>query len=79
MVLNPGEENGNPLDYFCLGNPTDRGAWWATCHWVTESDTTERLYNNDIEAVMFEFGKVFIIRRHYQVVDNNTNTNLYYM
>ena len=44
-----------------------------------ESDTTERLYNNDIEAVMFEFGKVFIIRRHYQVVDNNTNTNLYYM
>ena len=25
----PGEENGNPLQNFCLGNPMDRGAWWA--------------------------------------------------
>ena len=28
----PGEENANPLQYSCLGNPTDRGAWWATAH-----------------------------------------------
>ena len=28
----PGEGNGNPLQYACLGNPTDRGAWWATVH-----------------------------------------------
>ena len=28
----PGEENGNPLQYPCLGNPMDRGAWWATVH-----------------------------------------------
>ena len=33
--------NGNPLQYFCLGNPMDRGAWWATVHWVTESHMTE--------------------------------------
>ena len=26
----PGEENGNPLLYSCLGNPMDRKAWWAT-------------------------------------------------
>ena len=26
----PGEENGNPLQYTCLGNPMDRGAWWVT-------------------------------------------------
>ena len=26
----PGEGNGNPLQYSCLGNPMDRGAWWAT-------------------------------------------------
>ena len=26
----PGEGNGNPLQYVCLGNPMDRGAWWAT-------------------------------------------------
>ena len=29
----PGEENGNPLQYFCLGN---RGAWWATVHGVAK-------------------------------------------
>ena len=35
----PGEGNGNPLQYSCLENPLDRGAWWATVHGVTkESD-----------------------------------------
>ena len=33
--------NVNPLQYCCLGNPIDRGAWRATVHGVTESDTTE--------------------------------------
>jgi len=28
----PGEENGNPLQYSCLENPMDRGAWWTTVH-----------------------------------------------
>ena len=37
----PGEGNGNPLQYSCLENPMDRGAWWATVHGVTKvSDTT---------------------------------------
>ena len=35
----PGEGNGNPLQYSCLGNPTDRGAWRATVHGVTKSQT----------------------------------------
>ena len=39
----PGIENGNPLQYSCLGNPLDRRAWRATDHVVTESDTTEWL------------------------------------
>ena len=29
------EGNGNPLQYSCLGNPMNRGAWWATIHGVT--------------------------------------------
>ena len=31
-----GEGNGNPLQYSCLGNPMDRGAWWATVHGVAK-------------------------------------------
>ena len=36
----PGEGTGNRLQYCCLGNPMDRGAWQATVHGVTESDMT---------------------------------------
>ena len=35
----PGEGHGYPLQYSCLGNPMDRGAWWATVHGVTKSWT----------------------------------------
>jgi len=33
----PGGGHGNPLQYACLENPTDRGAWWATVHGVAKS------------------------------------------
>ncbi|CAI9165511.1 unnamed protein product [Rangifer tarandus platyrhynchus] len=33
----PGEGNGNPLQYSCLENPMDGGAWWATVHGVAKS------------------------------------------
>ena len=35
----PGESHGNPLQYSCLENSMDRGAWWATVHRVTQSQT----------------------------------------
>ena len=35
----PGEGNGNLLQYSCLENPMDRGAWWAVVHGVAESQT----------------------------------------
>ena len=35
----PGGGNCNPLQYSCLGNPMERGAWWATGHGVTRSQT----------------------------------------
>ena len=37
----PGEGNGNPLQYSCLKNSMDIGAWQATAHGASESDTTE--------------------------------------
>ena len=33
--------NGNPLQYSCLGNPMERGAWWATVHRISELDKTK--------------------------------------
>ena len=35
----PGDGNGNPLQYSSLGNPMDRGAWWAIVHGVAKSQT----------------------------------------
>ena len=36
---NPGEGNGTPLQYSCLENPRDRGAWWAAVYGVAQSRT----------------------------------------
>ena len=35
----PGEGNGNPLQYSCLENPMDGGAWWAAVHGVAKCRT----------------------------------------
>ena len=40
----PGLGNGNPLQYSCLGNPMDRGAWWGYSPWTSkESDRIEHV------------------------------------
>ena len=45
----PGEGIGNPLQYPCLENLMDRGAWWAAVHGVAKSRTTERLTHTFIQ------------------------------
>ena len=63
----PGEGNGNPLQYSCLENPTDRGTWWATSprdH--KELDTTQQLSTSTrerrlVNAVFFFFKQIQIL------------------
>ena len=40
----PGKWNGYPLQYSCLENSIDRGAWWTTVHGVAESDSAEHMF-----------------------------------
>ena len=48
-----GEGNGNPLQYSCLGNPMDRGAWGAIVHGITkESNATEQLKQNNKKMLL---------------------------
>ena len=44
----PGGGHGNPFQYHCLDKPLDRGAWWATVHRVTGSDTTEATEQHEL-------------------------------
>ena len=39
FLANDGEGNGNPLQYYCLENPRDGGAWWAAVYGVAQSQT----------------------------------------
>ena len=47
----PGEGNGYPLQYSCLGNPMDRGAWWAIVHGVAKSQT--RLSDSEHTVILW--------------------------
>ena len=66
----PGEENGNPLQYSCLGNPMDRGAQWATVHGVTKSQTWVSdkhlgisLERREAQRVLFTYRRIIELRK----------------
>ena len=52
-----GEGNGNPLQYSCLEIPMDRGAWWATVHWVTKSQARLKQLSTHTGEVFWAQGK----------------------
>ena len=56
----PGGGHGNPLQYSYLENSMDRGAWWVTVHWVTESDMTEQ----PTHTVSYKYYSINIIHRN---------------
>ena len=51
----PGEGNGNPLQYSCLENPMDRGAWWATVHGVAKSRTQLSDFTHSLTHCLIKF------------------------
>ena len=53
----PGEGNGNPLQYSCLENPMDRGAWWATLHGVTRSRTQLKRLSRHARCLLWRCGQ----------------------
>ena len=56
------EEMGNPLQYPCLGNPRDRGAWWVRTHGVAkEPDTTQQINNNTIYIATIYMPSVYLL------------------
>ena len=46
----PGGGHGNPLQYSCLENPMDRGAWWATVHGVSKSQTWLNMHAHELRG-----------------------------
>ena len=57
-----GEGNGTPLQYSCLENPMDGGAWYAAAHGVAELDMTERLHFHALEKEMATHSSVLAWR-----------------
>ena len=52
----PGERDGNVLQYSCLENPTDRGAWWAMVHRVAKSGTRLKCFSSSICSGYYNHG-----------------------
>ena len=68
----PGEGNGNPLQYSCLENPMDRGAWWATVHGVAKSQTRLSNFTFTFHTYIRICVYIFLDHSIYNIKDNHT-------
>ena len=67
----PGGGHGNPLQYSCLENPMDRGAWWATVHGVAKSQS--RLMVTEHITHLIINSTIYIYMSHiYDIINVNT-------
>ena len=62
----PGEGNGNQVQYSCLENPMDGGAWWATVYGVTKSQTRLSTAHNIFMSYR-KLGYTHLYRNHYYI------------
>ena len=69
----PGEGNGNPLQYSCLGNPMDRRVWRATVHGVTKSQT----WLATTTFIFFSFSYTHTHTHTYTHTDTHTHKYIY--
>ena len=57
----PGGGHGNPLQYSCLENPMDRGAWWATVYKVAESQTIPKQLSTHVCCESHRWRKLWLL------------------
>ena len=61
-----GEGNGNPLQYSCLENPRDRGAWWAAVYGVAQSQTRLKQSSSSSKSLGVKAGKTWTDWRRWE-------------
>ena len=72
----PGEGNGNPLQYSCLENPMDGGAWWAAVHGVAKSWTQLSDFTLDYMEEIWE-GRLLLTENQWKIyLTNNKKDNV---
>ena len=76
--ISPGEGNGNPLQYSCLKNPMDRGAWRATVHGVAKSWTRLSDFTFTLEVFMVIIKPMMTMMTMMTIMMTKSSLNQYY-
>ena len=66
LERSPGGGHGNPLQYSCLENPMDRGAWWATVDGVAKSQTWLKVTLSLFKCILI---RIIIRNIHYKIIN----------
>ena len=72
-----GEGNGNPLQYSCLENPRDGGAWWAAVYGVTQSRTRLKRHSSSSSIHTYAFTHIFIHSHVLTLTHTHNHTHIH--